>query len=378
MAATDKVELTVHERDPESLRDGLSTWLARELGADEPVEISELVLPEAGYSSVTVLFRADWTAAGAAHTRELVARLPPEDTSFPAFPGYDFRLQRDAIEAVRRVGVPAPEVVAFDESGTELGAPALVFARVAGEVPSDNPPYVFGGWLADATAEQQHRLVTTSLEVLAKVHTVDPSDVPGLRAGDSGQDALRRHFEAERDYYAWTRRDDGVRIPVLDRAFDWLEQHWPEDVGDAVLCWGDARIGNLAYTDFTPTGVFDWEMACAGPRELDLGWFVFLHRFFQDIAEVFELPGMPSFLHRDDVVAAYEAASGHRVRNLDWFLVYAALRDGIVMSRIKRRMIHFGQDQVPADPDDYVIHQASLHRLLDGTYDWGSASGAGS
>jgi aminoglycoside phosphotransferase (APT) family kinase protein len=371
MAATDKVELTVHERDPESLKDGLATWLATELDASGPVEVTDLVLPDAGYSSVTVLFTARWDG----RSRELVARLPPEDTSFPAFPGYDFALQKDAIEAVRRAGVPAPEVVAFDPAGTALGAPALLFARVPGEVPSDNPPYVFGGWLLDSTAEQQRRMLDESMQVLARIHTVDPTTVPGVDATGSTDDVLRRHFEAERAYYAWTRTDDGVRIPVLDRAFDWLEERWPEDLGDTVLCWGDARIGNLAYTDFTPTGVFDWEMACAGPRELDLGWFVFLHRFFQDIAEVFELPGMPSFLHRDDVVAAYQEASGHQVRNLDWFLVYAALRDGIVMSRIKRRMVHFGQDQLPADPDDYVIHQASLHRLLDGTYDWGSPAG---
>ena len=100
-----------------------------------------------------------------------------------------------------------------------------------------------------------------------------------------------------------------------------------------------------------------------------------MHRFFQDIAEVFELPGMPGFLHRDDVAAAYTARTGHQVRDLDWYLVYAALRDGVVMSRIKRRMIHFGQDQVPEDPDDYVMHQASLHRMLDGSYDWGTPEG---
>jgi aminoglycoside phosphotransferase (APT) family kinase protein len=373
MAATDKVELTVHERDPESLREGLAGWLARELGATGPVEVTDLVLPDAGYSSATVLFTAHWDG----RSRELVARLPPEDTSFPAFPGYDFGFQRAVIEAVRRAGVAAPEVLAFDASGAALGAPALLFARLPGEVPSDNPPYVFGGWLADSTPGQQRRLLETSMEVLAGVHGVDPATVPGLDASGSGSDALRRHVEHERAYYAWTRKDDGISIPVLDLAFDWLEEHWPDDVGDAVLCWGDARIGNIAYTDFAPTGVFDWEMACVGPRELDLGWFVFLHRFFQDIAEVFELPGMPSFLHRDDVAAAYERASGYEVRDLDWFLVYAALRDGIVMSRIKRRMVHFGQDQVPADPDDYVLHQASLHRLLDGTYDWGTASGDG-
>jgi hypothetical protein len=40
------------------------------------------------------------------------------------------------------------------------------------------------------------------------------------------------------------------------------------------------------------------------------------------------------------------------------------------MARIKHRMIHFGEDQVPADPDDYVMHRASLDRLLAGSYGW--------
>jgi len=29
--------------------------------------------------------------------------------------------------------------------------------------------------------------------------------------------------------------------------------------------------------------VLDWEMAALAPRELDVSWFVFLHRFFQEI-----------------------------------------------------------------------------------------------
>ena len=33
-------------------------------------------------------------------------------------------------------------------------------------------------------------------------------------------------------------------------------------------------------------------------------------------------------------------------------------------------MIHFGEDQVPEDPDDYVMHRASLEELLTGTYRW--------
>ena len=111
-------------------------------------------------------------------------------------------------------------------------------------------------------------------------------------------------------------------------------------------------------------------MAALGPREIDLAWFIFIHRFFQDIAEMFEQPGLPDVCRRDDVVAVYEAASGHAVRDLDFYLVYAALRHAVVMSQVKRRMIHFGEDTEPATPDEYVMHHATLRAMIDGSYDW--------
>jgi hypothetical protein len=40
------------------------------------------------------------------------------------------------------------------------------------------------------------------------------------------------------------------------------------------------------------------------------------------------------------------------------------------MARVKRRMIHFGEDSAPTDPDDYVMHRASLEKLLAGSYRW--------
>jgi aminoglycoside phosphotransferase (APT) family kinase protein len=137
-----------------------------------------------------------------------------------------------------------------------------------------------------------------------------------------------------------------------------------------VLSWGDARIGNIIYQGFEPAAVLDWEMAALGPRELDVAWFVFLHRFFQDIAQVFGLDGLPDFLRRSDVERQYQEQTGYQLRDMDFYLVYAAVRHANVMARVKRRMIHFGEDSVPADPDDYVMHRASLELLLAGTYGW--------
>jgi aminoglycoside phosphotransferase (APT) family kinase protein len=239
--------------------------------------------------------------------------------------------------------------------------------QVTGRVPLDNPPYVFGGWLLDATPEDRATLQRNSIAVLAELHAIgEPRQAfPGLLPCGLGE-----HVESQRQYYRWALLDDGVQIPIIERGFDWLEQHWPADPGPDVLSWGDSRIGNIIYDGFTPVAVLDWEMAGIGPREIDVAWFIFLHRFFQDIAEFFELPGIPDFLRRSDVERCYEELSGCTLRDMDFYLVYAALRHAIIMARIKRRMIHFGEDEVPPDIDDYVMHRASLDKMLDGTYRW--------
>jgi aminoglycoside phosphotransferase (APT) family kinase protein len=366
-----ETKLTVHQRDLGELAGSIAGWLGGALDADGPVRASDVHAPEGGgMSSVTVLFTADWTTAGRDRQRRLVARLAPDDTSFPVFPHYDLAQQFRLIADVGvRSEVPVPAVVGVETSGDVLGVPFGVMAAVAGRIPSDNPPYVFGGWLCEATAGQRRDLQDGTVAVLAGLHQIaDPAVAFDYLRPDG--DPLRAHFAGQRAHYDWTHQHDGVRIPVLERAFDWLEARWPGDPGEAVLSWGDARPGNVVYDGFAPAAVLDWEMATLAPREVDLAWMVFLHRFFQDIAELFELPGLADFCRREDVVARYQQISGYAVRDFDWYLVYAALRHGIVMSQVHRRMIHFGEVEAPADPDGYVMHHDALDRLMDGSYRW--------
>ncbi len=143
-----------------------------------------------------------------------------------------------------------------------------------------------------------------------------------------------------------------MSYPLIDRTFAWLEAHWPEE-GETVLNWGDARVGNILYRDFAPIAVLDWEMATVGPREVDLAWMIFLHEFFHDMAVTFGLPGMTDFMQRDSVIAEYEELTGHTVRNLDWFEVFAALRFAIVSirtSKPRRRVRNDGRAGRPRRP----------------------------
>lgn len=356
-------------RDPDLLARRLRQWLAGRLppGAD-PLVPGASAPASNGMSSETVLFDASWTQAGRRHDRSLVARVAPDPQAVPVFPVYDLHRQFRIMRAVRELSaVPVPEVLWWEPDPAPLGAPFFVMERLDGEVPPDVLPYTFGSWVSEASPAQRARMQEGSVRVLADLHAVPhPEDTFGYLACPGGS-ALRAHVAGQREFYAWVSAD-GIRSPLIERAFGWIDEHWPARESDPVLSWGDARIGNIVYRDFVPVGVLDWEMAGLATPETDIGWFVFLHRFFDDLALRAGLPGLPDFCRRDDVAAAYERMSGHTPRDLDFYLVYAALRHAIVMFRIQRRAVHFGEATMPEDPDDMVMHRQALEEMLAGRY----------
>ncbi|HMG40519.1 MAG TPA: phosphotransferase family protein [Acidimicrobiales bacterium] len=369
--ADDNEYLGLSRRDDDELRARLTEWLAQrpEIGAD--VRVDHVDRPETnGVSSETLLFDASWSSGEG----RFVARMRPDPAAFPIFPTYDLERQVRVMRLVgERTAAPVPQVHWYEPDETALGAPFFVMDRVEGEVPPDVMPYPFdGSWVVEATPQQRAHLQATSVDVLAAIHGVEASAEERAflaSPGDEpGRSALRAHFEAEKAYYDWVRGD--LRYPVLDRAFAWLEDHWPVDAeaGPTVVSWGDARIGNMMYRDFQPVAVFDWEMATLGPRELDLSWFVFLHRFLDDIAVQFEMPGLPDFLDRDEVAHQYAESTGHEPRDFDWFLTYAALRHGTVMIRATGRSVHFGENPPPEDHEELVMHRRTIDALVAGTY----------
>jgi aminoglycoside phosphotransferase (APT) family kinase protein len=359
-------------RDHATLRVQLERWMATRV--HDPV-VSDLVVPPTnGMSSETVLFDASWSDEHRRSERReqaCVLRLPPDPSAEPVFRSYDMPLQFRAMQLVGdRVDVPVPPLLWLEEDPSHLGAPFFVMARVDGVVPPDLMPYPFGeNWFFDADPADQARLQRRTIEVLARIHTIpaDDPDAGFLRVDAPGATALRRHVNDQRAYYEWVV-SDGSRSPIIEQGFEWMEAHWPAIETEAVVSWGDARIGNVMYRDFEPVAVLDWEMAGHAPRELDLGWMIYLHRFFQDLAEQYGLPGMPHFMQLDDVAATYEAASGHTPLDLRFYVFYAALRHAIVMSRITRRQVLFGEAPMPDDPDHAFIHHAQFAEMLAGTY----------
>jgi aminoglycoside phosphotransferase (APT) family kinase protein len=347
-------------RDPLLLRRRLDAWLA----TLRPGAFSRRVrVPAAnGLSSETVLFDlAIPHPSGTARQRILpcVLRLAADPDAYAVFPAYDMELQYRTIATVaERTRVPVPELLWLETDPGPLGAPFFVMKYVDGRVPPDLMPYTYGdNWLFDAAPDDRLHLERSTVAVLAELHTIP------------GDGTLRQHVDAQRAYYTWVV-DGLVPSPVIERAFAWLDAHWPSDPGPSVLSWGDARIGNILYQPdgFDPAAVLDWEMTSSGPRELDLAWLIYLHRFFQDLTESSGHPGLPDFLDRARVADTYASLSGHTPRDLDFHTLYAALRHAVVMLRVGYRQVHFGERPMPADPDDLILHRESLEAMVEGRY----------
>ena len=275
----------VSTRDRDDIRLGLERWLRRRRDDAAPT-IVELTAPQnTGMSSDTVLFTVEWRdGTRIVDTDALVARLAPDPDAAPLFPEYDLERQFLVMEAVgAHSAVPVPPRVGYEPDPSFVGTSFLVMERVDGTVPTDIPPYTFGdGWVAEASADERAAMQRASVEVLVGLHAIPDAvtTFPWLAPTD-GRSPLRAHVDHERAFADWVLPDrDG---PLIERGFAWLEDRWPEE-GPTVLSWGDARIGNLLYRDFTPVAVLDWEMATVGPRELDVAWMIYLHRFFDDLA----------------------------------------------------------------------------------------------
>ncbi|MBV8927559.1 MAG: phosphotransferase family protein [Mycobacteriaceae bacterium] len=360
--STEQARPSASQRDPEQLRADFERWLRdRQPGAG----VAEASVPSAnGMSSETIVVQAGWD--GEPH--RLVVRIAPQPHASPVFPHYDMRCQFLTLQRLRtQLHRPTvPPVLWCEHDAAAMGAPFFVMHHVDGTIPPDVMPYNFGSWLTEASPAERGKLQHKTIEQLALVHAAVPADFPFLDRRRPGETALQAHVRHTYEYYEWTRAG-GPGVPLIERGFRWLREHWPAE-SEPVLSWGDARIGNIIYRDFVPVALLDWEMASLGPRELDLGWMIFLHRFFEDIAHAAGLPGLPDLLRRADVNDDYAEITGHLPSDLDFYTAYAALQHAIIMVRIQLRAIAFGQAQRPDDLDDMIMHRAALAAMLDGTY----------
>ena len=324
--------ITLQQRDLVETRDRLEKWFQRRFDADASISELSVANRAAGWSSECLLFAAQ----SAGTTSEYVIRIPPSGGGM--FAEYDLEGQTRTQELLRDYGVATPSPVHFEPDASWIGSRFLVMPRIAGHTPSDTS-YATRGWLFSAGVEVQKRLHDDFLNTLAALQNVPVSEAPWLtRDGEVGNPPELRWW---REYLAWATDN---QIPeLMAGAFDWLERNQPTDPVPMSVCWGDARLSNTIFDDAgTIVGVLDWEQACIGPAEADLGWWLATRRQTREVQGVASDPELPGFDSRDEVIQRYQAMIGRELIDLEWYEHFSIVKMGCCISRTQTLLRSIG------------------------------------
>ena len=334
----------------------LAGWLAEHMPHAEGLTVSGLHTPSAsGFSSETLLFDAEWTEDSVRRRQEFVVRVAP--TAYQLFPEPRFEDYCRVMSILgRHSALPIPPVRWYEPDPGLLGAPFVVTNHVTGRVPADNPTYHVDGWVTEASPAERARMWWRSIDVLVEIHRLDVGRL-GLafvdrpEYGSPGIDQQLGYFER---FLSWIGRPAPA---VCQTALDWLRRNQPAEHGPPSLLWGDARLGNVIFSDFEPRAVLDWEMVTLGQPEVDLAWFLYIDRHHSEASGAARLAGFPS---QEQTIARYERLLGRQMRHMTYYEVFAALRFAVIMARLGQLFIEFGW--LPPDSDYPADNSAA--RLL--------------
>ena len=319
------------QTDRSHYRGALQQWMARRFPEREGLAVTDIEIPvNTGFSNETVILDAAWRQDGSDRHQRCVVRIEPADGGMfpPQTPhcAVSVEVQYRAMAAVAEAGAaPVPPLLGYEPDPAVLGAPFFVMGFIDGRVCADVPRYTQSGFVVDeATPRQRRRMVLSSLDAIAGIHSLD------WRAG--GLD--------------WLDPGDDGR-PTTKLQIDLYRRH--------------ARLGNLILRDYRAAAVLDWEVCALAPTEADMGWWLMFDRMSFDDMGIDRLEGYPT---RDEMVSHYEQVSGLTVRDPHYWEVFGAMRFCTIFIRLGDRLTAVGF--VPPERNPAVGNQvtAALAALL--------------
>jgi aminoglycoside phosphotransferase (APT) family kinase protein len=301
-------------RDDEQLAIKIEEWLHARMPDTAPGRVT-VRHATVGFSNETLLVNAS--------PARYVVRVPP---LVPSYPEYDLHSQERVQNTLRDAGFPAPHVIAVEEDPQFLGAPFLVMEHVDGHVIDSVPG--LDPWLGEQPATRQRALQQTFVDTLAALHALP-------WRGTALDGTLRRGLHDELaywfDYVEWA--GDGAPARRLTDALAWCRDACPTDEPEPAVLWGDARFGNVIFTDDRRVAaVIDWELATLGPPEMDLAWFLALEALTAKATGA----RVAGFDDRATVIASYEQHLGRAVVDLAWHEVFALVRSVAINDKLAR------------------------------------------
>lgn len=235
------------------------------------------------------------------------------------------------LEALRHTAVPHPRLIATcDDEDVLGGAVFYLMEPVDGFNASVELPALHAG-----DAGVRHEMGLQMADALATLGEVDHEAV-GLASLGKPDGFLERQVArwlGELASYDAFPEYDGPDIGPVDDVARWLERRLPSSYRPGII-HGDFHAANVMFSRTGPelAAVVDWEMCTIGDPLLDLGWLL----------ATWELPGAPQefagelvraggLATADELVERYASRSSRPVDDIDWYVVLACFKLGIVL-----------------------------------------------
>jgi aminoglycoside phosphotransferase (APT) family kinase protein len=281
-----------------------------------------------------------------------VLRIPPATAGEARFDG--LRRELRLLRALKGADVPHAELIAGTGDAGVLGAPFYLMQPVDGW----SPMGAGAGWPEPFGSDLPLRreLALELVKGAALLSKVDWEE-RGLAGFGRPENFHDRQVDRWLDFLSRYKFRD---LPGLDQASAWLRTHRPRHWSPGIM-HGDYQFANVMYANevAAPGGptplrppavpaklaaVIDWEMTTIGDPLLDLGWvLISWPPEGDDMTRYVSLDGMPS---RDEMLEHYEAISGRSAEDIDYYVVLARWKLGIVLEMSYAKLASGG----PADP----------------------------
>ncbi|MHB9146768.1 MAG: phosphotransferase family protein [Symbiobacteriia bacterium] len=217
------------------LSDQTITWV---LDACGPGAGLTAITPLAGATSSS-LYRIGVSAGG--HARNVVLRLFTNEAWLRLEPDLA-RHEGESLRQAASLDVPAPQLMAFDETGAACGVPAVLMTEVPGRV--ELRPQAMGDWLGQMAA------------ALVPVHQLQAPD-------------HRWNYRTYNDLTTLTVPAWSKGPSVWAEAIRFAQGPRPETRTSFIH--RDYHPVNVLWEGDRLSGIVDWVNACRGPAGIDVG-----------------------------------------------------------------------------------------------------------
>ena len=297
----------------------LERWMdGRSVGAGA---IADAQLLSGGTQNILLRFRRGDTA--------YVLRRPP--LAPRANSNDTMRREARVFAALDGTAVPHPRLVAACAEEDVLGAAFYLMEPVEGFNPTQGLPALHAG-----DAAVRHRIGLSMVEAIAALGAIDyrAAGLDGFGKPDNYLERQVGRWKAQLAGYAELPGWPGpAAIPGVDRVAAWLDAHRPSEFRPGII-HGDFHLANVMVRPDSGdlAAVVDWELSTIGDPLLDLGWL--LATWPENDA-----PGETDVAFTpwagcatpDELVAHYAAVSGRDLSALDWYVVLACYKLGILL-----------------------------------------------